>query len=45
MEKEKADYVKEIEHLKETNEILKAELDERLHEIHRLRVSHIPFLL
>ncbi|XP_077057111.1 calcium-binding and coiled-coil domain-containing protein 2 isoform X2 [Siphateles boraxobius] len=37
MEKEKEDFVKEIEHLKETNEILKTELGERLHEICRLR--------
>ncbi|XP_051770560.1 calcium-binding and coiled-coil domain-containing protein 2 [Ctenopharyngodon idella] len=39
MEKEIEDYVKEIEHLKETNKILKTELDERLHEIRRLRSS------
>ncbi|XP_067225848.1 calcium-binding and coiled-coil domain-containing protein 2 [Chanodichthys erythropterus] len=39
MEKEKEDCVKEIEHLKETNKILKTELDERLHEIRRLRSS------
>ncbi|XP_067286678.1 calcium-binding and coiled-coil domain-containing protein 2 [Pseudorasbora parva] len=39
MEKEKEDFVKEIEHLKETNEILKTELGERLHEIRRLRSS------
>lgn len=45
MEKEIEDYVKEIEHLKETNKILKTELDERLHEIRRLRVSQILFLL
>ncbi|KAL1264339.1 hypothetical protein QQF64_004694 [Cirrhinus molitorella] len=37
MEKEKEDFVKEIESLKETNVILKTELDERLHEIRRLR--------
>jgi len=43
MEKEKADFVKEIEHLKETNEILKTELEERLHEMCRLRVSQILF--
>ncbi len=39
MEKEKEDFVKEIESLKETNAILKKELGERLHEIRRLRVS------
>ncbi|XDV45151.1 hypothetical protein PO909_013290, partial [Leuciscus waleckii] len=39
MEKEKEDFVKEIEHLKETNKILKTELDERLHELCRLRSS------
>ncbi|XP_016401602.1 calcium-binding and coiled-coil domain-containing protein 2 [Sinocyclocheilus rhinocerous] len=38
-EKEKEDFVKEIESLKETNAILKKELDERLHEIRRLRSS------
>ncbi|XP_073684331.1 calcium-binding and coiled-coil domain-containing protein 2 [Garra rufa] len=37
MEKEKEDFVKEIESLKERNVILKSELDERLHEIRRLR--------
>ncbi|KAA0725231.1 Tax1-binding protein 1 -like protein [Triplophysa tibetana] len=37
MEKEKEDFVKEMESLKESNEILKTELDERLHEICRLR--------
>lgn len=45
MEKEKEDFVKEIEHLKETNGILKTELEERLREMHRLRVSQILFLL
>ncbi|XP_018978951.1 calcium-binding and coiled-coil domain-containing protein 2 [Cyprinus carpio] len=39
MEKEKEDFVKEIKSLKETNTILKTELDERLHEINRLRSS------
>ncbi|KAK7134647.1 hypothetical protein R3I93_017927 [Phoxinus phoxinus] len=39
MEKEKEDFVKEIKHLKETNEILQTELGERLHEICRLRSS------
>ncbi|XP_052426875.1 calcium-binding and coiled-coil domain-containing protein 2-like [Carassius gibelio] len=37
LEKEKEDFVKEIESLKETNVILKKELGERLHEICRLR--------
>lgn len=45
MEKEKEDFVKEIEHLTETNKILKTELEERLHELCRLRVSQIFFLL
>lgn len=45
MEKEKEDFMKEIVSLKETNVILKKELDERLHEICRLRVSQIRFLL
>ncbi len=44
MEKEKEDFAKEIESLKEKNVILKKELDERLHEIHRLRVSQTLFL-
>uniref|UniRef100_A0A8C1PVV2 Calcium binding and coiled-coil domain 2 n=1 Tax=Cyprinus carpio TaxID=7962 RepID=A0A8C1PVV2_CYPCA len=39
MEKEKEDFMKEIVSLKETNVILKKELDERLHEICRLRSS------
>lgn len=39
MEKEKEDFAKEIESLKEKNVILKKELDERLHEIRRLRSS------
>lgn len=37
MEKEKEDFLKEIESLKETNTILRNELDERLHEMSRLR--------
>ncbi|XP_057214237.1 calcium-binding and coiled-coil domain-containing protein 2 isoform X2 [Triplophysa rosa] len=37
MEKEKEDLVKEIESLKESNKILKNELDERLHEICRMK--------
>ncbi|XP_051530340.1 calcium-binding and coiled-coil domain-containing protein 2-like [Myxocyprinus asiaticus] len=37
MEKEKEDFVKEIDSLKEINEILRNELDERLHEICCLR--------
>ncbi|XP_056627653.1 calcium-binding and coiled-coil domain-containing protein 2 [Triplophysa dalaica] len=37
MEKEKEDLMKEMESLKESNEILKKELDERLHEMCRLR--------
>ncbi|KAI2658492.1 Calcium-binding and coiled-coil domain-containing protein 2 [Labeo rohita] len=39
LEKEKEDFVKEIEALKEANAYLKSELDEKLHEIHRLRSS------
>uniref|UniRef100_A0A672QBM5 Calcium-binding and coiled-coil domain-containing protein 2-like n=1 Tax=Sinocyclocheilus grahami TaxID=75366 RepID=A0A672QBM5_SINGR len=39
MEKEKEDFAKEIKSLKETNTILKTELDERLHEICHLRSS------
>ncbi|XP_059401941.1 tax1-binding protein 1 homolog isoform X2 [Carassius carassius] len=39
MEKEKEDFVKEIESLKEANTILKTELDERLHEVCHLRGS------
>ncbi|XP_051968620.1 calcium-binding and coiled-coil domain-containing protein 2 [Xyrauchen texanus] len=39
MEKEKEEYVKEINSLKELNEILRKELDERLHEICCLRIS------
>lgn len=37
MEKEKEDLVKEIQSLKESNKILKNELDDRLHEICRMR--------
>ncbi|XP_052467284.1 calcium-binding and coiled-coil domain-containing protein 2 isoform X1 [Carassius gibelio] len=39
MEKEKEEFLKEIESLKEANTILKTELDERLHEIRHLRSS------
>lgn len=39
MEKEKEDLMKELESSKESNKILKKELDERLHEICRLRVG------
>lgn len=39
MEKEKEDLMKEIEFLKESNKILKNELDDRLHEIYRMRVG------
>uniref|UniRef100_A0A4W4FIE1 SKICH domain-containing protein n=1 Tax=Electrophorus electricus TaxID=8005 RepID=A0A4W4FIE1_ELEEL len=38
MEKEKESLLSEMKHLKDENKILKKELDERLHEIHRLRV-------
>ncbi|XP_007259170.3 calcium-binding and coiled-coil domain-containing protein 2 [Astyanax mexicanus] len=38
MEKEKKGLVTEMEHLKEEKKILKNELDERLREIHRLRM-------
>ncbi|KAI4873495.1 hypothetical protein NFI96_032579, partial [Prochilodus magdalenae] len=37
MEKEKKDLLTELQHVKEENMLLKSELDERLHEIHRLR--------
>ena len=39
MEKEKKDLFTQMEHVKEENLILKKELEERLREIHRLRVS------
>lgn len=39
MEKEREDFVKEIKSLKESNKILKNELDDRLHEMCRMRVG------
>ncbi|XP_076856545.1 calcium-binding and coiled-coil domain-containing protein 2 [Brachyhypopomus gauderio] len=38
MEKDKENLLAEMDHLKEENKILKNELDDRLHEIHRLRI-------